>query len=72
MSGAVGETWRATSVNNSAAPARDVIDNIVPPPDPNLNQWVDPPGTCTSVPVKATIHTRAGVPASSPRHRSAS
>jgi hypothetical protein len=62
MSGAVGETWRATSVKNSAAPARDVIDNIVAPPDPNRNQWVEPPGTCTSVPVEATTSCSESTP----------
>jgi AcrR family transcriptional regulator len=49
-SGSVGETSRSISAKNAAAPARDVIEIIWPPPGPNRNQCVDPPGMCTRVP----------------------
>jgi AcrR family transcriptional regulator len=39
-SGSAGETSQAISVKNAAAPARDVIEIISPPPGPNRNQCV--------------------------------
>src|SRR5262249_31895978 len=52
-SGSTGDTSRATSVKNSAAPARDVTEIISPPIAPKRNQCVVPAGTCTSVPAPA-------------------
>jgi hypothetical protein len=46
-------------VKNAAAPGRDVIEIISPPPGPNRNQCVDPAGMCTRVPGAAEAAERA-------------
>lgn len=61
-SGSVGETSRSMSVKNAAAPGRDVIEIISPPPGPNRNQCVAPAGKCTKLPDRARRSSSPSTP----------